>query len=96
MFSLVYHKLVAEDVVGFNSDVRKRLAEAIQERLTSHPESYGKPLRGSLTRMDTWGLGELFLRHSAAQALIAHPTAQCVGRYQEFVRNTRGGLVRRQ
>ena len=44
-YTLVYHPLVAEDVTRL---IRKRLGKAIQERLTTHPESYGKPLRGSL------------------------------------------------
>lgn len=48
MYVLIYHPLLAEDASGINKDIRKRLAKALQERLTTQPESYGKPLRGSL------------------------------------------------
>jgi mRNA interferase RelE/StbE len=58
MFLLVYHKMVAEDGAGLNADIRKRLAKAIQQRLTSHPESYGKPLRGSLAGYWTLRVGD--------------------------------------
>lgn len=58
MFVLVYHKLVAEDVSGLNNDVRRRLAKAIQARLSSSPESYGKPLRGSLAGYWTLRVGD--------------------------------------
>lgn len=58
MFVLVYHKLVAGDVAGLNADIRKRLSKAIQERLSSHPESYGKPLRGNLAGYWTLRIGD--------------------------------------
>ena len=58
MFSLVYHPLVAKDIVGINRDIRQRLAKAIQERLSSHPESYGKPLRGDLAGYWTLRVGD--------------------------------------
>ena len=58
MFVLVYHKLVAEDAVGLHSDIRKRLSKAIEQRLSSHPESYGKPLRGSLAGYWTLRVGD--------------------------------------
>jgi len=47
-YSLVYHPLVAEDVKSLNKDIRRRVGKALHARLVAHPESYGKPLRGSL------------------------------------------------
>jgi mRNA interferase RelE/StbE len=58
MFVLVYHKLVAEDVSGLNVNIRERLSKATQKRLSSHPESYGKPLRGSLAGYWTLRIGD--------------------------------------
>ena len=58
MFLLVYHRLVAEDVEGLNRDIRRRLARAVQERLTLSPQSYGKPLRGSLAGYWTLRVGD--------------------------------------
>ena len=48
-YVLVYHPRVAEDAAGINKDIRARLGKALQGRLSTHPESYGKPLRGSLS-----------------------------------------------
>lgn len=47
-FTLVYHHEIDKDVGRINRNLRKRIGRAIQERLATHPESYGKPLRGSL------------------------------------------------
>lgn len=48
-YTLFYHPLVvSEDIPRINPTMKKRLAKAIQERLSSHPESYGKPLSGTL------------------------------------------------
>lgn len=58
MFLLVYHPLVARDIVDFNKDIRQRLAKAIEERLSVHPESYGKPLRGDLAGYWTLRVGD--------------------------------------
>lgn len=58
MFSLVYHPLAAGDIIGINRDIRRRLAKAVQERLSSHPESYGKPLRGDLAGYWTLRTGD--------------------------------------
>ena len=47
-YTLLYHPRVREDVSRFNKNIRSRLGRAIQERLATHPEAHGKPLRGSL------------------------------------------------
>ncbi|MBI5208984.1 MAG: type II toxin-antitoxin system RelE/ParE family toxin [Elusimicrobia bacterium] len=58
MFSLLYHPLIARDIISINRDIRQRLAKAIQERLSSHPESYGKPLSGDLAGYWTLRVGD--------------------------------------
>ena len=47
-YILVYHPAAARDAAAINADLRRRLGKAVEQRLASHPESYGKPLRGSL------------------------------------------------
>ena len=48
-YTLVYHPDVrTEDVPTINRDLRNRIARAIETRLTSEPERYGEPLRGTL------------------------------------------------
>jgi mRNA interferase RelE/StbE len=58
MFALLYHPLVAKDISTINRDIRQRLGKAILARLSSHPESYGKPLRGHLAGYWTLRVGD--------------------------------------
>jgi len=58
VFHLVYHHLIGDDVAKLNRDIRQRLAKAVQDRLSSHPESYGKPLRGDLAGYWTLRVGD--------------------------------------
>jgi len=49
-FALIYHPLaVSHDISRINKNLRQRIGKAVKERLETHPESYGKPLRGSLS-----------------------------------------------
>jgi len=46
---LVYHPDVARvDIANMAVDIRNRIERAIESRLASEPERYGKPLRGTL------------------------------------------------
>lgn len=48
-YSLVYQReVVDEDIPVIPAGHKHRLAKAIEARLTTHPEQYGKPLRGTL------------------------------------------------
>lgn len=48
-YSLHYHPAVAaDDLPEIPVNLRERLARAIQTRLTTTPERFGAPLRGSL------------------------------------------------
>lgn len=48
-FEIVYHELVVSDDIPKLSSVWKdRIRKAIEERLTTQPDFYGKPLRKSL------------------------------------------------
>lgn len=48
-FTLLYHPLVnEEDIPRLDRRLKKRISDAVFARLSSHPETYGKPLRGSL------------------------------------------------
>jgi mRNA interferase RelE/StbE len=49
VFNIVYHALVVkEDTQRLSSADKLRVKEAIEEKLTSEPEAFGKPLRRSL------------------------------------------------
>jgi mRNA interferase RelE/StbE len=48
-FSLHYHqKVVCDDIPTLPKREKTRMQKAIQEKLTTHPEVFGKPLRRSL------------------------------------------------
>ncbi len=48
-YTLRYHPRVAEDdVPEIPANLRQRLARSIERRLTTAPEHYGVPLKGSL------------------------------------------------
>ncbi|MDP2664459.1 MAG: type II toxin-antitoxin system RelE/ParE family toxin [bacterium] len=49
MFDVVYHHLVVrDDIPKLPKEWRKKIRSAIEERLTTHPDLYGKPLRRAL------------------------------------------------
>ena len=49
VFRVIYHPAAAgEDLPKMPADVRERIARAVETRLTTAPERYGKPLRGTL------------------------------------------------
>lgn len=48
-FDVRYHQLVVkEDIPKLSSSWREKIRSAIEEKLTTHPELFGKPLRRSL------------------------------------------------
>ena len=48
-FNIVYDEyVVKEDIPPLSADLRKRIKRAIEQKLVSHPEIYGKPLQHSL------------------------------------------------
>lgn len=48
-YRLAYHHAVAdEDLPGIPANVAARITRAIETRLTTSPEQYGSPLRGTL------------------------------------------------
>ncbi len=48
-FSVRYHQhVVEEDIPALPKKARLRIRKAIKEKLTTHPDLFGKPLRRSL------------------------------------------------
>ncbi|OGL89478.1 addiction module antitoxin RelB [Candidatus Uhrbacteria bacterium RIFCSPLOWO2_02_FULL_51_9] len=48
-FSIEYHHaVVREDIPKLSSATQRRVKRAIEEKLTTHPELFGKPLRRSI------------------------------------------------
>lgn len=48
-YTLIYHpEVVEEDLPPLPLNIQHRIARALEARLTSAPEQYGKPLKGTL------------------------------------------------
>ena len=49
-YTIVYDKhVVTSDIPNLNKKEAQRIKKSIEEKLTTHPEIYGKPLRTSLS-----------------------------------------------
>ena len=58
MFSIRYDKRVQDDIASLSGTIRKRIKEAVEEKLTTHPELFGKPLRHSLVGFRSLRVGD--------------------------------------
>jgi mRNA interferase RelE/StbE len=48
-FKIIYHPLVVRyDIPKLSPEWKMKIQKAIEQRLTTHPDIYGKPLRRSL------------------------------------------------
>jgi len=58
-FALRYHPEVVErDIPALDPAIRKRIRRALELRLVTHPEKYGKPLRQSLSGLRKLRVGD--------------------------------------
>ena len=59
MFQIVYHHLVVrDDIPKLSHEWKEKVRQAIEERLTTHPDLYGKPLRRSLKGYRKFRVGD--------------------------------------
>lgn len=81
MFSVVYHHLVVRDDIPKLPTIWKEKARrAIEERLTTHPDLYGKPLRRSLKgyrklRVGDWRVIFKIQKNTVKVFIIQHRSA---------------------
>ena len=48
-FKILYHEaVVSQDIPKISKEWRTNIEKNIEDKLTSHPETFGKPLRSSL------------------------------------------------
>ena len=57
-YQVTYHRLVAGEVTSLDALWRERVRSAIEGKLTTLPEVYGKPLRNSLAGYRTLRVGD--------------------------------------
>lgn len=59
LFEISYHPdVVKEDIPALPKKERNQIKRAIEEKLTTHPETFGKPLRRSLRGYRKLRVGE--------------------------------------
>jgi mRNA interferase RelE/StbE len=73
-FKIVYHPLVVhEDIPKLSLEWKTKIQKAIEERLTTHPETYGKSLRRSLKGFRKLRVGDyrvIFLLEKATVKIV--------------------------
>ncbi len=48
VYTIIYNKhVLTDDIPALGNVVKKRIQQSIEQKLTTHPDLYGKPLRGS-------------------------------------------------
>lgn len=58
MFEITYHKKILEDIAGISSVHKKAIQKAIEEKLMTEPEFFGKPLQFSLVGLRSLRVGD--------------------------------------
>lgn len=58
MFEITYHRKVSDDLSIISSFHQHAIKKAIEEKLTSSPEFFGKPLRSSLKGLRSLRVGD--------------------------------------
>lgn len=58
MFEITYHKKVIDDLVNISSSHKNTIRKAIEEKLETQPEFFGKPLQFSLFGLRSMRVGD--------------------------------------
>lgn len=58
MFAITYHKKIIDDISTISIVHKNAIKKAIEEKLTSAPEIFGKPLQFSLTGLRSLRVGD--------------------------------------
>jgi len=74
-FDIIYHPMVlSDDIPKLSMEWKTKIKKAIEDRLTTHPEDYGKPLRRSLKGYRKLRVGDyrvIFLLESITVKVLA-------------------------
>ncbi len=58
MFEITYHKKIISDLSVISSTNKNTIRKAIEEKLTTEPDFFGKPLQFSLTGLRSMRVGD--------------------------------------
>ncbi|KKU77759.1 MAG: Plasmid stabilization system [Parcubacteria group bacterium GW2011_GWA2_47_7] len=88
LYEILYDKRVLEDLRHIDDSVRKKIRIAIEQKLTSQPEIFGKPLRQSLVGFRVLRVGDyriVFVIKGREVFVLLIGSRQCV--YKEAQRH---------
>jgi len=57
MFEITYHHKIPDDLKSISATMRRTIQKAIEDKLTTSPEFFGKPLQFSLKGCRTMRVG---------------------------------------
>jgi len=58
MFEITYHKKIIDDLASISSSHKNTIRKAIEEKLETQPEFFGKPLQFSLFGLRSMRVGD--------------------------------------
>ena len=58
MFEITYHTKIIDDLAGISSSHKNNIRKAIEEKLETQPEFFGKPLQFSLFGLRSMRVGD--------------------------------------
>lgn len=58
MFNIEYHSKIFDDLKQISAPIKKDIQKAIEEKLTTAPEFFGKPLQFSLKGLRSMRVGD--------------------------------------
>lgn len=58
MFEIQYHPKIVDDLVHVSTPIKKDIRKAIEEKLTTSPEFFGKPLHFSFKGLRSMRVGD--------------------------------------
>ncbi len=58
MFDIKYHHKIPDDLKRISAPIKKEIRKAIEEKLTTTPEFFGKPLQFSLKGLRSMRVGD--------------------------------------
>jgi len=58
MFNIQYHSKISDDLKQISAPIKKDIQRAIEEKLTTSPEFFGKPLQFSLKGLRSMRVGD--------------------------------------
>lgn len=69
-FSILFRPEIEEDLKAFGRRDQKRVLRAIRERLSFHPDRYGKPLGGPLKGLRRIRVGDYRIAYQVQEAHV--------------------------